>query len=81
MNTDEVKKKLHGYIDMIEDETQLQLLNEAAEAYVTSNQPDIIDLLSPDQLKRLQEAVDQADNGKLTSHEEVMKLSHQWLTK
>ena len=80
MAVDEIKRKLHSYIDAIEDETQLQLLNEAAEAYAT-RQPDIMDLLTPEQLSRLEKSVKQANEGKLTSHEEVMKLAKQWLTK
>ena len=33
MNTPEIKKKLHNYIEMIEDESQLQMLNDTAEIY------------------------------------------------
>lgn len=76
----EIKKQLHEFIDMIEDESQLQMLNEAAAVYATK-QPDIIDLLTPEQLKRLEESIKQGDEGKLTSHEEVKKISSQWLTK
>jgi predicted transcriptional regulator len=80
MAKDEIKKQLHLFIDMIEDESQLQMLNDAAEVYVTK-QPDIIDLLTPEQLQRLEESIKQADEGKLTSHDEVKKTSSQWLTK
>ncbi len=80
MALEELKKQLHSYVDIIEDETQLQMLNEAAESYVTK-QSDALDLLTPEQLKRLKESIRQADEGRLTSHEEVMKLSKQWLTK
>jgi predicted transcriptional regulator len=76
----EIKKQLHEFIDMIEDESQLQMLNEAAEVYATK-QPDIIDLLTPEQLSRLEESINQAEEGKLTPHEEVKKISSQWLTK
>lgn len=76
----EIKKQLHEFIDMIEDESQLQMLNDAAEVYATK-QPDIIDLLTPVQLKRLDESIKQAEEGKLTPHEEVKKISSQWLTK
>ena len=75
----EIKKQLHEFIDMIEDESQLQMLNDAAEVYATK-QPDIIDLLTPVQLKRLDESIKQAEEGKLTPHEEVKKISSQWLT-
>lgn len=80
MAKSEIKKQLHEFIDMIEDETQLQMLNEAAEVYATG-QTDIIDMLTPEQLHRLQESIKQADEGKLTSHAEVKKMSSQWLTK
>ena len=76
----EIKKQLHAYIEMIEDESQLQMLTEAAEAYATG-QPDIIYLLTPEQLKRLKESIRQADEGQLIPHEDVIKIAKQWLTK
>ncbi len=76
----ELRKKLYGYIDKIKDETQLEMLNEAAEAYVTK-QTDMLDLLTPDQLKRLKESIEQANKGKIITHEEAKKISLQWLTK
>ena len=80
MASEDLKKQLHSYIDMIEDETQLEMLNDAAETYATKK-IDILDALSPEQIIRLEESIKQADEGKLTTHEEVMKLSKQWLTK
>ena len=81
MDNPEIKKQLHNYIDMIEDESQLQMLNDAAEVYVTKKQTDILDLLTSDQLKRLEQAIKQADEGKVIPHEEVINISRQWLTK
>ena len=80
MASDNLKKQLHSYIDMIDDETQLQILHETAENYVTKP-VDILDLLTQDQLEQLEESLKQADENKLIPHEEVMKLSKQWLTK
>ena len=80
MASDNLKKQLHSYIDMIDDETQLQILHETAENYVTKP-ADILDLLTQDQLEQLDESLKQADENKLIPHEEVMKLSKQWLTK
>ena len=80
MASDNLKKQLHSYIDMIDDETQLQILHETAENYVTK-QADILDFLTQDQLEQLEESLKQADENKLIPHEEVMKLSKQWLTK
>ena len=80
MASDNIKKQLHSYIDMIDDETQLQILHETAENYVTKP-ADILDLLTQDQLEQLEESLKQADENKLIPHEEAMKLSKQWLTK
>ncbi len=80
MASDDLKKQLHSYIDMIDNETQLEMLNEAAETYATQKF-DLLDALSPEQLKHLEESIKQADENKLTPHEDVMKRSKQWLTK
>jgi len=80
MHTSDIKKQLHAYIDMIEDEDQLEILNEAAHAYATQ-QPDILDLLTPEQLEGLKEAIKQADNGETVPHEQVMKLAKEWMEK
>ena len=80
MNTSETKKQLHEYIDMIEDEEQLNMLCEAAELYATK-QPDILDLLTAEQLERLKESIKQADEGKTIPHEEVMKMAKEWISK
>ena len=66
---------------MIEDESQLQMLNDAAEVYATKNQTDILDILTSDQLKRLEQAIKQVDEGKVVPHEGVIKISRRWLTK
>lgn len=66
---------------MIEDESQLQMLNDAAEVYATKKQTDILDILTSDQLKRLEQAIKQVDEGKVVPHEDVIKISRRWLTK
>ena len=81
MAKSEIKRQLHAYIDMIEDESQLEILHDAAEVYVTKNQPDILDSLTPEQLARLQQSIKNADDGKLTPHEDVIKIAKQWLMK
>ena len=80
MTTTEIKKQLHQYIDLLEDETQLSMLNETAEIYLT-HQKDPLELLSAEQIERLKMSIQQADEGKVTPHEEVMKMAKQWLTK
>jgi hypothetical protein len=81
MAKSDIKKQLHEYIDMIEDELQLEMLHDTAETYATRKQPDILDSLTPQQLIRLKQSIQQADEGKVTSHEDVMKLPSQWLIK
>lgn len=78
MAVDELKKQLHSYIDLIEDEDTLYMLNDAVAAYATE-QPDILDLLTPAQLERLDYSIAQAEGGELIPHEEVMKMSREWL--
>lgn len=80
MEASEIKKQLHLYIDLLEDETQLSVLNEAAVAYVT-NQKDPLELLSDEQIERLKMSIQQSYDGKVTSNEEVNKMVKQWLTK
>lgn len=81
MSTPEIKKKIHSYIDKIEDESQLQMLSDAAEIFAAKKQVDILDLLTNEQLERLEEANKQVNAGKVISHEEVKKISQQWLMK
>lgn len=78
MENSELKKQLHRYIDMIEDETQLDLLNDVVQYYVTK-QPDILDLLTQDELEGLKKSIEQADKKETISHEEVMKMANEWI--
>jgi HPt (histidine-containing phosphotransfer) domain-containing protein len=40
-----------------------------------------LDYLTPEQLKRLEESIQQLGNGQWKSHDEVMKLAKSWLQK
>lgn len=79
MNKQQLKQRLHKEIDAIEDENALHMLNEAAVEYTRLKDKDILDELSPDQLKELKDSLNQLDKGQWTSHEEVRKLSRAWL--
>lgn len=81
MNNQSLKKQLHEYIEMIRDQSQLEILYETAKGYATDQKDDILDFLSEKQLIRLEESIKQADDGKLIPHEEVLKISKKWLTK
>lgn len=78
MPVEELKKQLHSYIDLIDDEETLYMLNDTVAAYATG-QPDIIDLLTPEQLERLELGRQQAREGNTKTHEEVTQMSQEWL--
>ena len=79
MDKELLKKKLHEQIDALDDELALQMLHEAAVEY--SKAEGTRDDLTPEQIERLNESLQQLDNGQWKSNEEVMKLSKIWLRK
>ncbi len=78
---DKVKAKIYQQIDKIEDETALQMLQEASAVYSTTSQKDIIDELAPEQQQRLKDSILQANDGKTISNEEVQQKAKEWLSK
>lgn len=81
MDKKKLKEKLHQYIDNLEDEAALQMLHEATVEYEKAEKSDTGEDLTPEQLERLNESLNQLDNGQWKSHDEVMKLSRTWLRK
>jgi PHD/YefM family antitoxin component YafN of YafNO toxin-antitoxin module len=87
-NQEELKKKLHELIDSIEDEHTLSVLHEDIVPYVIENRSkeadaeadEAEDNLTEEQLKQLEKAIKQADEGKTMSYEEFKKRMSQWLT-
>lgn len=79
MNHSKIKKQILQNIDLIEDESQLQMLHDISSAYANNNSTDIIEYLPPNQLERLEKAVRQAKIGNTVAHEEVKQISKQWL--
>jgi predicted transcriptional regulator len=77
MNTSIIKQQLHQQIDLIEDETQLQILNDVATEYVSNSKI----VLTDEQNDKLQESIKQANEGKLIDHKEVIKRAEKWLSK
>ena len=77
----ELKQKIYEQIAQLQDEVALQLLEEATEAYLSPNQKDIIDELSPVQIASLNETKLQVENGEVVSHDAVNANSKEWLTK
>jgi predicted transcriptional regulator len=81
MDKKKLKEKLHQIIDNLEDEKALQKLHEAAVEYEKAGNRDIVDELKPEQRKRLEEPIKQADEGKTTPDEEAMKRIAAWAFK
>jgi len=81
MNAPEINKKIYSYIEEINDESQLQMLNDVAEVYATKKRIDILDLLTSEQLERLNKSIKQVEQKKTISHNEVKTLSQEWLGK
>ena len=71
MAVEELKKQLHNYIDLIDDEETLHMLNDTMAAYATEADTD--DELTPEQLEDLDRSLEEAERGEFISHEEVMK--------
>ena len=77
----ELKAKIHEQVDKLDDETTLQMLQEAVSAYSSPFQKDILDELSPEQFSRLSESVKQANEGKTLSNDEMKQKVREWLSK
>jgi hypothetical protein len=87
-NQEELKKKLHELIDSIDDEHTLSVLNEDVVPYVIENRTkeadeeadEAEDNLTEEQLKELDQAIKEADEGKTISYEEFKRRMSKWLT-
>jgi hypothetical protein len=77
----QLKEKIHSQIDKLNDETALQILQEAVTSYSLSSQTDIVDELTPHQQQRLKESLQQADESKALSNEEVKEKTKEWLSR
>jgi len=71
-----LKKKIYELLESIEDES---ILNQVMEdvAFYTSGQ-DVVDTISPKQLKELDEAISEADKGETVSWDEFKKEMNEW---
>jgi hypothetical protein len=78
---EQLKAKIYQQVEKLEDETALQLLEEAVAAYSTTSKKDIVDELTAEQQLRLKESIQQAKDGKTISNDEVKKKAKEWLSK
>jgi hypothetical protein len=81
-NQEELKRKLHELIDSIEDEHTLSVLHEDIVPYVIENRTkeadDVEDDLTEEDLKELDEAIEEIDRGETISFEEFKKNMEEW---
>ncbi len=74
-----VKTKIYRIIDGIEDETVLNQIMEDVSFY--ASETDIVDELNNEQVKELDEAIKQADNGESISLDQFKKEIDEWRKK
>ncbi len=79
---EELKKELHNLIDNIQDEHILHVLNDDIVPYIIENRTGVQDAeedpLTDEQMKKLEEAIQQADEGKVMNLEEFKKKMASW---
>ena len=78
---EKIKAKIYKQVAELEDETALQMLEEAATAYTVSPSGDIIDKLTTVQQERLMQSAQQIKEGKTYTNEEVNQKSKEWLSR
>jgi len=71
-----VKTKIYQLLDGIEDEVVLNQVMEDVAFYATKK--DIVDQLSPGQLKELDKAIEEADNKETISWGDFKKEMKEW---
>ena len=74
-----VKSKIYKMLEEIEDETVLNQVMEDVAFYTTKK--DIVDKLSPSQLKELDKAIKEADNKETVSWDDFKKEMNEWRKK
>ena len=75
----DIKKEIHQLIDKIDDDEALNILREEAAIY--AGKKDVIEDLTPDQLKHLDEAIGEDEKGETILYEEFQKQVDEWKKK
>lgn len=66
------------YDDIDQDETELNQVNEEASYYGDSSERDILDDLNPDQLRDLEESIEECERGETVPIEEIFEMIRGW---
>jgi len=82
MSISELKKACHLMVDQVEDRRLLEEFLEALKNHNDNKDSDFWNELTETQKRELEEAwIESEDERNLVSHEDVMKMSGQWLKK
>ena len=76
-----LKSTIYEKVENLNNESALQMVEEAVTAYSSPLQKDILDKLTPDQLQRLQQSIAQSQNGETISNDEAKQKANEWLSK
>lgn len=78
---EEMKRKLHEYIDNINDEKTVLMVHEEVSSYLKDDMIKENDDLTEEQEKQLEEAIRQADTGETMPWEELKASLEEWRKK
>jgi hypothetical protein len=81
MPLDKLKRELTKIIDETNDEELLSLVKEDIAFYKTSNNADVTDRLSDEQLKELEQLAAEPDEKDTMTLNEFNKITGKWRTK
>lgn len=84
MSREEIQKlktTIYEKVENLNNESALQMVEEAVTAYSAPSQKDILDELTPEELQRLQQSITQSHNGETITNEEVKQKAKEWLSK
>lgn len=79
MDIAQLKEKIIAEIHSTNDNAFLESFLEYI--LIETGQIDCIDLVDKKQLKQLNKAIKQADNGQTIPHEQVMQMAKKWIHK
>ncbi len=77
MEKKKIKEKIHKLIEEIENVDALQMLYDDAVEYTTREETE--DELSDEQWASIQRGLKQIEDGKVSSHEDVVQRISEWL--
>ena len=78
----ELKKKIHEYIDSIDDEETLWMVHENVVEYLKRGKEiEVEDNLTAEEVSEINTGLDQIENGETVNWDEYLKATSRWHTK